>query len=130
MNIPLNQIYNFIDGLIDGSSIIYRFSPHGSRNLEDLTVLKNHEVNGRIMTHNDWMNAVTVIMHDQEPLNFNFYNPEYLDTCIDSWAQHSSIGLVKSLEFSNVREHLLSLNLGFIRYGTTLYDKNIICHNK
>lgn len=125
MNIPLNQIYNFLDGLIDGGNIIYRFSPHGSRNLEDLTSLNTYP-----STHQQWINAVTVIMHDQEPLNFDFYNPKYLDTCIDTWAQNNLTGIVKSLEFSNIRNHLLSLNLGFIRYGTTLHDTSIICHSE
>jgi hypothetical protein len=72
MNIPLDRLYHYIENIaseIYGSRIIiYRFFPHGSKNINDLNNLYELE--------DDWVKkAVSPALwcHDQEPLDYEFY---------------------------------------------------------
>lgn len=69
MSIPLDRLYDYVETVANkvfGDVVIYRFSPHGSKNLEDLQNL------------HDWDYATIrtlppIICHDQEPLDYNRY---------------------------------------------------------
>jgi hypothetical protein len=75
MSIPLDQLYNFLESCVDHDLIIYRWNPYGSRNLDDLTPLKDYrKINGMYHT----MITPSMICHDQEPLNYQQYDREYL----------------------------------------------------
>lgn len=65
MNIPLDNLYHWIQGLAQHPVILYVFRPHGSKDIFDLSVFKNY----------DQATALTpmIICHDQEPLDFDFY---------------------------------------------------------
>ena len=70
MNIPLNRLYQFIENVAEqvygGRVIIYRFDPHGSKNIQDLNQL--HQ--------NTWLEITTLPnlwCHDQEPLDHSYY---------------------------------------------------------
>ena len=78
-------MYNFLDGHVDSNTLIYRFSPHGSKNIEDLTLLK---INAQSWQEN--LQSVIMIMHDQEPLNFDFYNPDYISSKLQNWVKPRS----------------------------------------
>jgi len=69
MTVPLNRLYNFLDDLIDQDIIIYRWWPHGSKKLTDLTSLKNYN---RISEFSDPI----VVFHDQEPLCYFYQTDE------------------------------------------------------
>lgn len=125
MNIPLSQIYNYLDGQIDPNSIIYRFNTHGSKNLGQLTELRPHS-----LVWEDWMTSLVVIMHDQEPLNFDFYNSDYLDINMRPWLEANLPGWDRNLVSLELYNKWTNLNLGFIHHGITLYNKNIICHSE
>jgi len=62
MNIPLDNLYHWIQGLARHPVILYVFHPHGSKDIFDLDVLK---------TYQDHPIMPNVICHDQEPLNFS-----------------------------------------------------------
>lgn len=71
MFIPLDRLYQFINSTASAvygdPVVIYRFWPHGSKNINDLTPLNQHK---------DWYEFMTtpyVWCHDQEPLNYDFY---------------------------------------------------------
>ena len=70
MNIPLDRLYHFIDDMaseIYGDPVlIYRFWPHGSKNIKDLFTLST--VNWDIL-----VTLPSVWCHDQEPLDYEFY---------------------------------------------------------
>ena len=66
MSVPLDNLYNFLDEVIDHDVLIYRWAPHGSKFLKDLLPLKSYS------TFQRYTNPV-VICHDQEPLNFTYY---------------------------------------------------------
>ena len=52
MSIPLDRLYHYIESIakeIRGDDVlIYRFFPHGSKNINDLNCTKNHTVDQNI----------------------------------------------------------------------------------
>ena len=79
MSVPLDRLYNFLHDVCNHRDlIIYRFFPHGSRKITDL----KPQVEPK-----DWEEAIDriankrfMIVHDQEPLNFELYtSPDLLD---------------------------------------------------
>jgi hypothetical protein len=70
MSIPLDRLYNFIkdhgEAIFGDSVLIYRFWPHGSKNISNLTSLDK----------TNWLESTihpAIFCHDQEPLNHSFY---------------------------------------------------------
>jgi hypothetical protein len=75
MSIPLDRLYHFVDNLCGGDIVIYRFSPHGSKKITDLTSIKP------LWSHQE--SDSCMICYDQEPLNYNYYsNPDRLQEII------------------------------------------------
>ena len=69
MSIPLDRLYHYIESVaqdVYGDTVIYRFTPHGSKNIADLHWLQHYDV------FPSWTNP-EIICHDQEPLNYNMY---------------------------------------------------------
>jgi hypothetical protein len=67
MSIPLDNLYNWVDGLLPEPACVYVFHPHGSKNISNLSWLKDYNLREK------WQ-MPAVIMHDQEPLDWNLYN--------------------------------------------------------
>ena len=67
MSVPLDRLYNYLHDVVDHDIIIYRFTPHGSKKLEDLMPLDLQSNWSKIMT------TPHVIFHDQEPLKFDLW---------------------------------------------------------
>lgn len=67
MNIPLDKLYNFLHGISGHNISIYRFSPHGSKNLSDLCGLIER---GNFFSS---MTTINMVCNDQEPLNYDLY---------------------------------------------------------
>jgi hypothetical protein len=72
MSIPLDRLYNYINGIIEeihnDPILIYRFYPHGSKKIEDLTPL--------VPITTNWINqsiTTEIFCNDQEPLNHKLY---------------------------------------------------------
>jgi hypothetical protein len=70
MSIPLDRLYHYIENIakeVRGDDvIIYRFYPHGSKNIDDFRCTREH--NGQEHTH-----CPQIMCYDQEPLNFDLY---------------------------------------------------------
>jgi hypothetical protein len=64
MNIPLDNLYHWIRGCASDLVSLYIFSPHGSKNIVDLTPFESDDLN---------LVAPGIVCHDQEPLNFDMY---------------------------------------------------------
>jgi hypothetical protein len=101
MNIPLNRLYQFIENVAEkvygGRVIIYRFDPHGSKNIQDLNQL--HQ--------NTWLEITTLPnlwCHDQEPLDHAYYQlnlrkwQDDFGSIVESIRGHST---VHNLNYSN-----------------------------
>jgi hypothetical protein len=70
MFVPLDNLYEWISG-ISTDVLIYRFSPHGSRNLSDLCPIDD------VWQRLPWpqqKQLIPVICHDQEPLDYQAYS--------------------------------------------------------
>ena len=64
MSVPLDRLYNHLDGLCNHDTIIYRFFPHGSKNLENVAPIK--DIDNLDRTVRDM--SPIMFCHDQEPL--------------------------------------------------------------
>ena len=74
MSIPLDQLYHYIENvaqeIYNDRIIIYRFYPHGSKNINNLTNLRD-------FNSKEWLNKAiypVIWCNDQEPLDYEFYS--------------------------------------------------------
>ena len=73
MSIPLDRLYHFLESFSDNNIIIYYFYPHGTKNWENLTTLKDYPNRIKFSSHK-------IICYDQEPLDFDvFKNTSTID---------------------------------------------------
>jgi len=79
MFIPVDQLHQYFDTLIDHDLIIYRFWPHGSKEIKHLTLLQQYS--SLDLTVNPIM-----ICHDQEPLNYSMYTSNQIQGLWNSTA--------------------------------------------
>lgn len=118
MSVPLDRLYNFLHSLVDHDITIYRFWPHGSKKLEDLSSLTP-------MT--SWVNEMTrahAIFHDQEPLNFDYWT-------LDDFAKQNAID-ARSNPMLNTPEYFnyqVPLRLRGLIYDN-LYDYVLLVHSE
>ena len=114
MNIPLDRLYHFIENIAENiyndCVIIYRFWPHGSKNIQDLSQL--HQ--------NTWFETTTlpnIWCHDQEPLNYTYY-------------QHHLFEFFKD-EFGLALDKILSKNTNQnLNYNIGIFSKSILLHSE
>ena len=123
MNIPLDRLYHYIENIdeeIYGDRIvIYRFWPHGSKNINDLNNL--HDFNG------EWYTKViflSIWCNDQEPLDHKFYSTNNLQDLENSTVK-SSPGWVNVLKSLNLFLPPKNLN-----YRQTIFEKNLLLHSE
>jgi hypothetical protein len=112
MSIPLDRLYHYIESVaheIRGASVlIYRFYPHGSKNINDLHCTREY-------TMDEYMYCPHVICYDQEPLNYNLYNQE-------------PIQLDKKFNYTRDSAEFPKRNLR-IKTGN-IYDQCILLHSE
>ena len=108
MSIPLDRLYHFIESvaneIYNNPVIIYRFFPHGSKNIQDLTPLK----------HYNWAQSqqmLNIWCHDQEPLNYVFDKHDtkcaWHDLCtgIDLVQPSTSLAWIRNIFKKNILLH-------------------------
>ena len=72
MSIPLDRLYHYIESVAKnfyGDTIIYRFNPHGSKKIEDLSLLNCH----RNYPIEKFFTIPQIYCYDQEPLDYEMY---------------------------------------------------------
>jgi hypothetical protein len=117
MNIPLNRLYHYIENLAQEvfkqRVLIYRFFPHGSKNINDLNLLRKS---------NTWQENVifpTIWCNDQEPLDHAFYSTNLRQPSDASpW-----ISILKSINFV---QHITNLNFS----QPSLWEKGLLLHSE
>lgn len=116
MTIPLNRLYHFIENIaekIHGDTvIIYRFYPHGSKNIEDLNVLYN-----KTYSWQERNKFLQVYCNDQEPLDYKFYSKN-----LRNLDHNTFVNVLKSI--GQHREHT-NLN-----YSKNWFEKNLLLHSE
>ena len=115
MSIPLDRLYHFIEKIAiknyGAPVVIYRFWPHGSKNIADLNPLHNY--------HNSWYERAVnpgVWCHDQEPLDYDFFitQKRHFDV---AWGS-----LMRSLALTELRPNLM--------WYPTVFSKNLLVHSE
>lgn len=127
MSIPLDRLYNFLQDVCNRDIIIYRYFPHGSKNIEDLHQLADYQ---NIFTLKDFMIMPVMICHDQEPLNFDFYTEQ-------DFAKVSKRLLAMPIHpyDTKVKQQLESVMIDMNLRAATYhqfngYDKMLLCHSE
>lgn len=125
MNVPLNQIYNYLEGLVGANStLIYRFDPPGSKKIGSLTGSKPVTI-----PWTEYQRLVVTIMHDQEPLNFDLYTESSIGSELFQWFRDHRNG--QDAWFTpTMYNEICNRNLGFVYHGSTTYDRNILVHSE
>ena len=115
MSIPLDRLYHYIEGVaedVHGDDIlIYRFYPHGSKNLDDLNCL-SFPVNS-----SKHESVPQMYCNDQEPLNYSLYEGTKPPI---TQIEKMVAGAGFSLPDSNLRKQSL----------TNLYDRALLLHSE
>jgi hypothetical protein len=124
MSVPLDRLYNFLDDNVDQDIVIYRWWPHGSKNLSDLSRLKSYQE-----PLYDLTNPI-VIFHDQETIHLdNYTNDIVIDQIIKNknWLHYTdyqqSAELIKKFKLHDNFFRELTCNLN-------VYDKYILVHSE
>ena len=87
MSVPLDRLYDFLQDITCRNEhvVIYRFHPHGSRKISDLT--QSRPITD--MKNKTEVGSKFVFFYDQEPLNFDHYTSP---TMFDEILQSNTIG--------------------------------------
>lgn len=125
MSIPLDRLYDHLHNKSNHDMIIYRWLPHGSKKLEDLHCLSDE-------FHKDWVTSMTtpiVIMHDQEPLDYNLWSNSDFE---QAWRYIvSSCSLGPDYLDPIFLQHQVDLHLrSMISPASSLYDKLLLVHSE
>lgn len=125
MSIPLDRLYNFLDGASNHDLIIYHWTPHGSRNLEDLDMLKEYPDLVKVMT------LPMVIFHDQEPLNYYYYNLDRLLAAYKYYQPTSDLKLDFDRDNQKLMDNIKEMHIrGVGSAFANIYDQTIIVHSE
>ena len=117
MSVPLDRLYNFLHDVCNHRDlIIYRFFPHGSKNIEDLTVLFEYAGAYTVPTYRTYPQ---IVCHDQEPLDYDFYQSSDLARGHDWISEYLNGGNVPYAQPQNLRT-----------YADNIYDKCILLHSE
>jgi hypothetical protein len=121
MNIPLDRLYHYIESIaqeIYGDRVvIYRFYPHGSKNINDLNNLRNFELGKNL---SEWTQKIifpNIWCNDQEPLDYEFYKIN-IRTLSSRW-----ISLAKS-----INRHVPPKNLNYSQ--NSIFKKSFLLHSE
>ena len=100
-------------------AVIYLFYPHGSKNISDLTNLRNYP---KFYT----LYNIPIIAHDQEPLNYDYY--ENIDPLS---INHIGLSKFSSILITKRKQLLVNKNLMLATHGLeSLYDQVILLHSE
>ncbi len=117
MNIPLDRLYHYIENIaseIYGDTVlIYRFFPHGSKNINDLNRIREFK--------SPWLDGLLypiIWCHDQEPLNHEFYSKNLAVLNNSKWHD-----VLRSINI----DPFLPKNLN---YRPTIFDKGLLLHSE
>ena len=127
MSVPLDRLYNFLFDIANPDDvIIYQFLPHGSRKLDDLATILFPT-----STKPGWVKTMTtpcMILHDQEPLMYDFYTAQDFD-------QYLNRTKGKVFHPNVIPRSLMNLMIGMhlrccVVATTNIYDQTLLCHSE
>ena len=122
MSIPLDNLYHWVESLLPAPAFLYVFHPHGSKNISDCHLLSCPDLENAVR----WK-FPGIIMHDQEPLDWNFYNNQDLNL---KWYEHN-VTEKNGFEHSRAR-YFCQFNLKCVVFtqSSSIYDQIILIHSE
>ena len=120
MSVPLDRLYHYLGDCVNHDLVIYRWAPHGSRKLEDLTQLTNYP-------EYQWYNNPIAIFHDQEPLDYDFYTQDQVQNQVNQ--QHSKWSVDRTFNDAAL-EYISQQHLRAVTYCANQYDLTILVHSE
>jgi len=122
MSIPLDRLYHYIQSIAEqiysDRVIIYRFYPHGSKNINDLNNLTDLNYNN---DSKEWVDkAIFPLLwcNDQEPLDYEFYSKH-----LRVWPENPLLLILKSNDL-----YVPYKNLNYRRLS--VFEKHILLHSE
>ena len=113
MSIPLDKLYHYLQDIINEDIIIYRWFPHGSKNLGDLHPLKP-------VTDPQELSLPSLIAHDQEPLDYEYTESQCYVDPVPEWVNPETYNMFIS-QLPSLRCHSNLWNV---------YEKLLLCHSE
>jgi hypothetical protein len=133
MTIPLDNLYDYIFSLTGHNNKnlrMYRFSPHGAKNIKNLITHNNVDTvyislsNGR--QRSSWHYKL-LFCYDQEPLNFDLYKNN-IEEIKETFSEKKELSSVAD---SISKKILCKKNISSHRMVTkTVYDKKLLLHSE
>ena len=71
LSVPLDRLYHFLESFSDNNVVIYYFYPHGTKNWDNLVLLRKYYTSISFVTYK-------MVCHDQEPLDFKVFKDNYM----------------------------------------------------
>jgi hypothetical protein len=119
MSVPLDRLYNFLQSLCNRDIIIYRWTPHGSRNLGDL-----HSLGTQFLSQIEILVTIPpMICHDQEPLNFDYWTQ-------DNFVCHSMDKFFESESVATQFAHWHLRSALENRHKAHVFKNTLLCHSE
>lgn len=129
MSIPLEKQHDFLKSFCTYPIIIYRFYPHGSKKLEDLQLFSTDYPD--VHDYMAWLLTPRMILHDQEPLNFDLY-PEHE---LRSFLVKKKYKDFEKLKTESVKLKIIDFDVSMHLRGLQpischIYDHVLLCHSE
>jgi hypothetical protein len=126
MNIPLDNLYHWVESQLPQPAMLYLFYPHGNKNISGITALRYYNT--------EHFSTPQVICHDQEPLDFGLY--EHIDINQinqERVAQGLGFGSQYQVCFDYLNKEYATLNIRAPVQGHNFrcfYDQMILLHSE
>jgi len=120
MSVPLDRLYHFLADCVNHDLIIYRWTPHGSRKLDDLLPIKNYRLS-------EFLNFPQMICHDQEPLWYDFYSKNQIKSQVPRLFSRFNL---ESLATESVANYCAELHLRGLLCVTNNHDQTLLLHSE
>ena len=141
MSIPLDRLYSFLHDISDHDDIIYRFFPHGSKNLRNIIFDRNdfndQETipNTQVSTSMHLATMPLMIAHDQEPLKYDLYSKQDLKEFAE-YRMSKSVDVFSHPDYNTktkleIIKHIIQTNLrATVDIPGNIHDKLLLCHSE
>ena len=121
MSVPLDRLYHYLADCVNHDLIIYRWLPHGSRKLEDLSMLRGPYLDTQPM----------MICHDQEPVDLDRYSKQDFETAIRHYFQnHYFFKNLKELTSDPVISYFADLGFRGLTIPGNQFDQTLLLHSE
>jgi hypothetical protein len=114
MSVPLDRLYHYIESVaskVYGDVVIYRFWPHGSKNINDLNNLNAEDTLVKKAT------CPLVWCNDQEPLNYEYYSKHLRQVAYPE-------------EIATIKTFKTLVAIKNLNYQKNIFKKHLLLHSE